>query len=1086
LAKDTIMRFDRYVKTGAPGILLCLILATTIFGFGKNKVQYSDFSWSYLPASHFTLYYHQAQGPLPHLSYRLMENIYRTLGRRLHFTHKDPVPVIIYGDPNLFGQTNVITELLPEEVGGFTELFKTRVVVPFDGSYDELNHVLHHEMVHAFIYGIFYDQLGSTLLTGGGMQIPLWFNEGLAEYLSAGWNVESDMFLMDYTINSEVPPPGPMLGGYMAYKGGQSFLFFLASTYGDSLFTKFLRDFKSSKSLENSIKKAYKKNTEELGKEWIQELKRIYWPEIGRRSDPKKTATAVTKHSLSNSNFNLRPCISPNGKRIAFFSDRYDYTKIIITDRKGKVLQSISQNGYGGFFESFHPFRSGMCWSPDGKQLAFVTKSNGNDQIRIVDVDRRKLVQTIETRLSGVVGPNWSHNGAMIAFAGIDSGMGDIFLYQFKTGAIKRLTKDVRYNSDPRFSNDDRTVIFTVQDMCTRVDDPPMDAWGATSSDLCLLSLSADTSSTRLLSRTPWNEKQASFSPDGKKVIFVSDRNGIDNLYLASIDSIENASPITDYFGGCSNPDWSADGKDVVFTLFQNLGWDVWLMEKPQEKRIASPLEKTRWIESRLDSGRTYFSPAPKKADTASLAGAPVKKKSPAADTQRVSGDSSAFKTATADTLTIDTAIAIAGADTGTTSQDSARLATTAATADTGNATQDTARLVTAAAKHAPDTAPTSNKGILPSAEPYRLKFSPDLVTMGVGMSSYYGYAGQWLLSLSDIMGDHRITLAGDVQNDFQSTMHFFGSYLYMKKRIDFGGGAYYYKDYVGYGYSDVYYYDADLGGFFLASYPFSKFSRTDFEFVARTIDRSMRTYDNKDSLKQTINIILPSLTYSYDNILWGMTGPLNGMRAQATVQALPPYRSIENPFVSCEIDVRHYLHLFKRFVWANRVFLGASQPLSSAESPRRYLLGGSENWLFTYSDINYAQYENNVRYAFHTAMVVPFRGWRYFDLSGTRVAVLNSEFRFPFIKEFSTVFPLPLAIRYINGAVFADLGNAWDRCDQQSGMPLPEKIFGGVGFGMRINLGIFLLRYDRGWPIDVGGKSYGTPINYFSLGTEF
>jgi Tol biopolymer transport system component len=1067
--KDAIMQFDRCGKSGTFGTLFCLIFATTIFGFGKNKVQYSDFAWNYLPASHFTLYYHQAQGQLPAISYRIMENIYRTLGRRLHFTHKDPVPVIVYGDPNLFGQTNVITELLPEEVGGFTELFKTRVVVPFNGSYNELNHVLHHEMVHAFVYGIFYDQLGASLLTGGGMQIPLWFNEGLAEYLSSGWNVESDMFLMDFTINSEVPPPGPMLGGYMAYKGGQSFLFFLASTYGDSLFTKFLRDFKSSKSLENSIKKIYKKKSEELGKEWIQELKRIYWPEIGRRSDPKRTATAVTKHSPATGHFNLRPSISPDGKRIAFFSDRYDYTKIIITDRKGKKIQSISQTGYGGYFESFHPFRSGMCWSHDGRQLAFVTKSNGSDQIRIVDVDRKKLVHTIETGLSGVVGPNWSHNGEMIAFAGIDSGMSDIFLYRFKTNKIKKLTSGVQFDSDPKFSPDDRTIISTVQDTSTRVDDPPMDAWGETSSDLCLLSVQTDSCTARLLSKTPWNEKQACFSPDGKQVLFVSDRNGIDNLYLASIDSIENALPITDFFGGCSNPDWSTDGKDIVFTLFQNLGWDVWLMEKPQEKKIAAQIEKTRWIQSRLDSGRTYFSPAPKTADTMSLADTLSGKKSLSTSAPRASSDSSARN-----------AVAVARLNTDT---------STAAGSETEIATGDTTRRIAPPEKGAPDTVQTKTKAAIPSSEPYRLKFSPDLVTMGVGMSSYYGYAGQWLLSLSDIMGDHRITLAGDVQNDFQSTMHFFGSYIYMKRRIDFGGGAYYYKDYVGYNYSDIFYYDADLGGFFLASYPFSLFSRIDFEFLARTIKRTTRTFDESDTLngrEQTINIFLPSLSYSYDNILWGMTGPLNGTRAQATIQTLPPHRSIENPFVSCEIDVRHYLHLFKRFVWANRVFLGASQPLSKAESPRRYLLGGNENWLFTYSDINYAQYEYNVKYAFHTAMVVPFRGWRYFDLSGTRVAVLNSEFRFPFIKEFSTVFPLPLAIRYVNGAVFADIGNAWDRSDQQNGLPLPGKLLGGVGFGMRMDLGIFLLRYDRGWPIDVGEKAYGGPINYFSLGTEF
>ncbi|MBN1308079.1 MAG: PD40 domain-containing protein, partial [Chitinispirillaceae bacterium] len=451
-------------------VIVSLLLGwAPVAGFGKNKVQYTDFSWHVLPAPHFTLHFHQGQGALPGISYRLMEDIYRTLQQRFQFTHKDPVPIIIYGTPALFGQTNVITELLPEEVGGFTELFKNRVVVPFSGSYDDLKHVLHHEMVHAFQFGIFYDRLGSSLM-GGGVQIPLWFMEGLAEYLSSGWNVESDMFLMDFTINSQVPPPGPMLGGYMAYKGGQSFLFFLASTYGDSLFTKFLREFKSSKSLDMTIKKIYKKNTEELGKEWIQELKRIYWPEIGRRIDPKRTASAVTKHSVSKDHYNLRPRISPDGKHIAFFSDRYDYTKILITDRKGKVLQSISQNGYGGFFESFHPFRSGMCWSPDSRRLAFVTKSNGFDQIRVVDIEDKKLVKTITTGLSSVVSPDWSRSGSFITFAGIDSGMSDIYLFSFKNDRVTRLTRSVQYNSDPRFSPDDSLIIYTRRDTSIRVD----------------------------------------------------------------------------------------------------------------------------------------------------------------------------------------------------------------------------------------------------------------------------------------------------------------------------------------------------------------------------------------------------------------------------------------------------------------------------------------------------------------------------------------------------------------------------------------------------------------------------------------
>jgi outer membrane protein assembly factor BamA len=112
-------------------------------------------------------------------------------------------------------------------------------------------------------------------------------------------------------------------------------------------------------------------------------------------------------------------------------------------------------------------------------------------------------------------------------------------------------------------------------------------------------------------------------------------------------------------------------------------------------------------------------------------------------------------------------------------------------------------------------------------------------------------------------------------------------------------------------------------------------------------------------------------------------------------------------------------------------------------------------------------------------------RGWKYLDISGTRAILFNSEFRFPFIKEISVVWPLPFQIRYINGALFTDIGNAWDAGTHNNGLPFPKKLYGGFGFGMRANLGIFILRYDRGWPTDFE-SSPGAPINYFSLGAEF
>ena len=98
--------------------------------------------------------------------------------------------------------------------------------------------------------------------------------------------------------------------------------------------------------VDNSILKVYKKTTEDLGKEWLKELRRIYWPEIAQREDPSTKCKFVTSHLKTKDQYNLRPRISPDGEKIAFFSDRKDYTRILITDKKGKVIHQIRQTGF--------------------------------------------------------------------------------------------------------------------------------------------------------------------------------------------------------------------------------------------------------------------------------------------------------------------------------------------------------------------------------------------------------------------------------------------------------------------------------------------------------------------------------------------------------------------------------------------------------------------------------------------------------------------------------------------------------------------------------------------------------------------
>jgi outer membrane protein assembly factor BamA len=337
-----------------------------------------------------------------------------------------------------------------------------------------------------------------------------------------------------------------------------------------------------------------------------------------------------------------------------------------------------------------------------------------------------------------------------------------------------------------------------------------------------------------------------------------------------------------------------------------------------------------------------------------------------------------------------------------------------------------------------------------------------------------------------------------------------FGSYLNAKHRLDFEVGGFYSRDYTSTRFHiDSIFHDINTGGMLRVRYPFSVYSRMDlFGYYSHVQRKSLtKVYDSTTvydttysgdtadvetttvrtgsgrHLKRSFDVFLPTLSYVFDNVLWGLTGPVNGIRAAATVTAIPPLNTVNASFVSGDIDVRHYTHFDRRFVWANRVAAGASMSLKDGKAQRRYFLGGSENWL------NYrlepGNYESNLRHVFYSDFVVPFRGWDYFELTGSRFAVLNSEFRFPFVREISLAWPLPLEVRYINGAVFVDMGNAWNREDQHETIPLPKQIYGGVGFGLRVNLGMFVLRYDRAWKTD--WMNYvKDPITYFSLGADF
>src|SRR6185503_7550365 len=174
--------------------------------FGQNKVQYRSFKFNTIQTEHFEVYFYPEERAGALDAARMAERSYAKLSRILHHQFRARKPIILYASQSDFAQTNVI-DAQGEGLGGVTEFFKHRAVLPFTGSYAEFEHVLIHEMVHQFQYDVYSrGRPGAGVQTLVAVNPPLWFMEGMAEYLSLGpINPETAMWLRDAALEGHLP-----------------------------------------------------------------------------------------------------------------------------------------------------------------------------------------------------------------------------------------------------------------------------------------------------------------------------------------------------------------------------------------------------------------------------------------------------------------------------------------------------------------------------------------------------------------------------------------------------------------------------------------------------------------------------------------------------------------------------------------------------------------------------------------------------------------------------------------------------------------------------------------------------------------
>lgn len=1035
-------------------IILLLLLIGSAFGqeeyFGQNKVQYKNLNWYYIQTRNFNIYFNQGQDSIAYFAAKTLEDAYKIVSDQLNHKTTARIPVIIYSSPNDFQQTNVISDIMPEAVGGFTEVFKNRMVIPFTGSYEDFRHVLHHELTHAVMFNLLYGKDISSLLARQAIfSPPLWFSEGFAEYSSRkGWDYEADMYIRDAIISGYLPPLD-QLYGFLDYKGGQSVLLYITQLYGPELIPEILNKGKTTLSMNRAMKLVTGLEMKKLSDDWQKELRRIYWPEISRRKTADEIGKLLTDHQKDGSIYNQNAAWSPRGDRIAITSDRANprdgfnerFNEIyVVSAIDGKVIDKVVKAERSGDLESLHSYTSGISWAPQGDKLVFVSKSKGRDALFFLDVDKKKIYKRFRPDLEAMRNPNWSPQGDKVVVSGLKTGHSDLYVYDIKSGAFTRLTSDSYEDIDAKFSPDGRKIAFTSDRPVSGVGDSNY-VFGH--NNIFMFDLDQNTISA--ITNDSVSSMQPDFSYDGKMLAYVSYRNGIANIYIRNLITGDDY-PVTDILTGAFSPSWSPEGDKIAISVFDHYGYDIVVLKDIKPVNDTKELEPTSFRKT----GKLYLDLAKNIAEKPS-------------------------ETQTADSIKpsqqIDYSRYVFKAD----EEQPESLKADSSKTDT------TKKEIVSIEKPLPqDTLKYLLANGTYKKNKYKPKFAPDLMIGGFTYNTFYGLEGQSYISISDMMGNHQIQAAFDINDYYIDQWNIQVVYSYLAKRLDYGIGAFHFKNlYYDY-YNDYYFSDRLYGALGMVSYPFSKFNRLELNFTQAVIDRE---YD-LDIPNKTTSFMTVGLSYVSDKVIWGIVGPVYGQRYKITAEKSSKTSSSGYSYNSYELDYRKYLHFGSEYNLAFRFAGGISQ----GDSARDYYLGGTSNWIGPQQKTDDIY---SVKDIYVNKLAVPLRGYRYFEFKGKNYFLMNLELRFPFVDYIKMRFPLGLTMGYIRGSLFWDLGAAFDKSsdfrffDKNKGFPKLATPKSGIGYSIQTNLGIFVLRYDMAWRTDLDEIS-PKPRYYFSFGANY
>lgn len=519
-------------------VILAFVSTAPAQYFGQNAVRYETYDFKVLKTAHFDIYYYDREKEAVEMAARMAERWYERLSTVLQHELPPNQPIILYDNQPAFRATTVIPGQIGETTGGVTEALKRRVVLPFADSLADTDHVLGHELTHAFQYSITTPPAGSVFGSAPrAARLPLWFIEGMAEYLSLGpRDATTAMWVRDAVLREKIPAIEDLDDpDYFPYRWGHAFWSYVAGRFGDKAVGAMLRA-GAEGGVDTAIQKVTGISTKELTKAWHRALYDAYNPVLAATNEATLTGSRVFPKGNPPGDLVVGPALSPDGTKVVFFSERRIFSiNLFLADvQSGEILAQLTEKAIDPHMDAIQFVSSAGSWKPDGSEFIYVAQTEGKPTLRSYSIGKEGNAWEYRIDdLGEIQNPTWSPDGKKVAFSGMKGGLVDLYVLDVESKELTQLSDDAYADLLPNWSPDGTRIAFSTDRYTSNLGTLSFGNFRLAAVDVNTRTISP------IAAPADGDAINPQWASGGKQLYYISTASGIPNVYRTAVETAE-------------------------------------------------------------------------------------------------------------------------------------------------------------------------------------------------------------------------------------------------------------------------------------------------------------------------------------------------------------------------------------------------------------------------------------------------------------------------------------------------------------------------------------------------------------------